>query len=462
MSSAPEVVAGSSVELTVDKQVGEGYGLARHDGRVVFVTGAIPGERVRAELTQVKKRLAYARTREVLEASTHRVADRRLAWDAAGAGGIEFAHVELPHSRSLKAQAAAEQLSRLGGIETTGFSITPAPAEAAAEAADPQAAATTAGTAWRTRIQLAVDADGTPGMRAAGSHAVLPVGTVPLAVPVLDALGLHRLRLPGLERIELTAAHTSGAVVLHTRAGTALEPHTVAAVSERLAQQPGDWTLLHRAAQPSGQRGRGGAARNRGGHSELTTLSGSGEVTARLQLTTSGGELVRDFRLRADGFWQVHVDAAAVLAEQVVAATAGAGRILDLFCGAGLFACAAGAAHEVPVTGLEGAPEAIAAARANAAGLDARFEVARIEKLTELPAADVIVLDPPRAGAGPAVTAALIASQAQRIVYVSCAAGTFARDARALLDGGFALERCRGFDLFPLTAHAEFVSIFTR
>lgn len=464
MSPAPEAVAGDAVELTVDKQVGEGYGLARHDGRVVFISGAIPGERVRAELTQVKKRMAYARTTEVLQPSPHRVPDRRLAWGAAGIGGVEFAHVDLPHSRQLKTDAAAEQLARLGGLENTGLSIAAAPSEQAAEAADPHAAATTAGTTWRTRVQLAVDAAGTPGMRAAGSHTVIPVDTVPLAAPVLNDLGLHTLRLPGLERIELTAAHTSGAVVLHTRPGAALDPNFVETVTARLGEQDGQWSLLHRSSQPARRGGRRGskAARNRGGSSRLDVLTGTGEVTERLHLDTPGGRLERDFRLRADGFWQVHVDAAAVLAGQVVEAAAGASRVLDLYCGAGLLACAVGAAHDVPVTGLEGAPEAIAAARANSADLDADFGVARIDRLRELPAADVIVLDPPRAGAGPAVTEALTASGAERIVYVSCDAGTFARDARALTAGGFTLASCRGFDLFPLTAHAEFVSVFTR
>ncbi|MCT1689667.1 methyltransferase [Brevibacterium sp. p3-SID960] len=472
MSPAAEAVAGDAVELTVDKQVGEGYGLARHEGRVVFVSGAIPGERVRAELTQVKKRLAYARTTDVLQPSPHRVADRRLSWGAAGIGGIEFAHVELPHSRELKAEAAAEQLSRLGGIEGTGLRIAAAPSEHAAEAADPGAAATTAGTAWRTRVQLAVDADGAPGMRAAGSHVVIPVDTVPLAVPVLDDLGLHTLGLPGLERIELTASHASGAVVLHTRPGAELDPHAVESVAVRLGEQDGQWSLLHRSSQPVRRGGRGtgpevrnrggSAVRNRGGSSRLEVLVGTGEVTERLHLDTPGGPLDRDFRLRADGFWQVHVDAAAVLAGAVVEAATGAKRVLDLYCGAGLLACAVGAAHEVPVTGLEGAGEAIAAARANGADLDAEFAIARIDRLSELPAADVIILDPPRAGAGPAVTDALTASDAERIIYVSCDAGTFARDARALADGGFTLASCRGLDLFPLTAHAEFVSVFTR
>lgn len=170
----------------------------------------------------------------------------------------------------------------------------------------------------------------------------------------------------------------------------------------------------------------------------------------------------RGFEIAADGFWQVHVDAAAVLAERVVAETAGARRVLDLYCGAGLFSVAVAETHGIPVTGIEGSATAIVSARDAAAGLPVEFGVARVEELSALPEADTVVLDPPRAGVGPEVVRLLLDSSAQRIVYVSCDGATFARDARALVEGGFRLVRTRGFDLFPLTAHAEFLSVLER
>lgn len=426
--------APAELVLEITGQAAGGESIARHDGRVVFVTGGIPGETVRVRITEERTRLLRAEVTAVLEASPHRVADRRAALGAAGVGGIEFAHVALAHSRALKQQAAADQFTRLGRLDRV-------PEIAAA----PREAAGGTGLDWRTRVQLAVDERGRPGMLAARSRRVVPVDTLPLAVPELDALDLHRLTLPGISRLELAAGSGGGAVVAHGRPTGEAED----ALRGALADAAGEWSLLVRSR---------GARRNRGGRArtELRQVTGDGRVRHRV------AGIDRGFEIAADGFWQVHVDAAAVLAERVVAETAGARRVLDLYCGAGLFSVAVAEAHGIPVTGVEGSVTAIASARDAAAGLPVEFGVARVEELSALPEADTVVLDPPRAGVGPEVVRLLLDSSAQRIVYVSCDGATFARDARALVEGGFRLVRTRGFDLFPLTAHAEFLSVLER
>lgn len=403
---------------------------------------------------------------------------------APGVGGIEFAHVDLAHARRLKEEIAADQFRRIGRLDLVPHVL---PAASEAQRAVPEAPGTVSGapgtgdartgdartgTSWRTRVQLAVDEEGRSGMHAARSHAILPVDTVPLAVPELDALGLHRERFPGLDRLELTAGLGGGAVVAH---GT-LSAEVRARLLEILDAADGEWSLLLRRGEAQRNRGSGkrsGGRRSRGRRGRTPGVEGGAPVhSAAVDVVAGTGfvtervrGIARDFRLRGDGFWQVHVDAAPELAARVVELTAGAGSVLDLYCGAGLFSIAVAESHGIPVHGMEGASEAIDAARRNAeAGdpLDAEFTVARIERLDALPAAEAVVVDPPRAGLGEAVTDLLGASAAERIVYVSCDGATFARDARALTGHGFRLDSTEAHDYFPLTAHTEFVSVFSR
>jgi tRNA/tmRNA/rRNA uracil-C5-methylase (TrmA/RlmC/RlmD family) len=454
--------------------------LAHHDGRTMFLSGALPGEDVVAEVVRTSAKVLRARTVEVLEPSAHRVADRRDLLGVPGAGGIEFAHAELAHSRALKEQAAADQLRRLGGIdpEAVGFRVLPAPSEAGADPAD-----LAAGTRWRTRVQLALDAEGRPGMYAAGSHRVVPLsGTVvPLATEAISALGLARMRLPGLTRLEIAAGADSGAVVLRGPSALSHAP----AVVEMSACWPGEWSVLAEdgesaeASAPGGgggrgrrpargrrgagraRAGRGGGARNRGGASaaDLRLVAGSGLVTEAVP------GLGRPLTVAGTGFWQVHRDAAGVLAQEVrdLLADGGAasGTVLDLYCGAGLLGVAL-AEDGRRVIGVEGAAEAIERARENAAGLGAEFRTGRVERLGELPEAAAAVLDPPRAGAGREVVRALVDSPVRDLVYVSCDPATFARDAAGLRAGGYELLSVTGHDLFPLTGHLETVSLFRR
>lgn len=421
-------VVGDRRVLVPDAPAAGAAAAARTEDGVVFVDGALPGETVEVELTQVKKRFARARVVSVLEPSAHRVPDRLAACGAAGVGGTEFAAVDLAYSRRLKAEAARQQLERIGGIEWD-LRVSPLPREADGGS----------GMDWRTRVQLAVGSDGQPGLRAGGSHRVVPVSRIPLAVPELNDLGLHLQTLPGLSRLELVASASGGAII----AVGAPKGAVLSRLKEIAAAQPGGWSVLLRTE----------GKRNRGRPAPPQILAGTGRVREEVR--------GQRFGLAADGFWQVHVEAADVLSAQVLELADSPDRALDLYCGAGLFSVFL-ALSGAKVTGIEGSQAAIQSARANAEGLPAKFEVGRIEKLGMLPAADTVVLDPPRAGAGEDVVNMIGASAAEKVVYVSCDAGTFARDARGLLDGGFELVRLEGWDAFPLTKHTEFTAVFSR
>ena len=414
--------------LVPDAPAAGGAAAARTEDGVVFVDGALPGETVEVELTQVKKRFARARVTSVVEPSEHRVPDRLAACGAAGVGGVEFASVDLAYSRRLKAEAARQQLERIGGIEWD-LRVSPLPREADGGS----------GMDWRTRVQLAVGPDGQPGLRAGGSHRVVPVSRIPLAVDELNDLGLHRQTLPGLSRLELVASAGGGAIIAVGQPKEAV----LGKLREIAAAQPGAWSVLLRTE----------GKRNRGRPAPPQVLAGTGRVREEVR--------GQRFGLDADGFWQVHVDAADVLSAKVLEFASRPQSALDLYCGAGLFSVFLAKAG-AKVTGIEGSQAAIQSARANAEGLPAKFEVGRIEKLGMLPPADTVVLDPPRAGAGEDVVNTIGASAAGRVVYVSCDAGTFARDARGLLDCGFELAHLEGWDAFPLTKHTEFTAVFTR
>jgi tRNA/tmRNA/rRNA uracil-C5-methylase (TrmA/RlmC/RlmD family) len=175
--------------------------------------------------------------------------------------------------------------------------------------------------------------------------------------------------------------------------------------------------------------------------------------------------LGRRFEVAAGGFWQVHVAAPVVLASAVLdGLDPGVGdTVVDLYAGVGLFACLLG--DKVGPTGSVVAVEASARACADAARNShdqpwVRVRTAPVDaRLVSRLDATLIVLDPPRAGAGLEVSAALAALRPRALAYVSCDAATFARDLRVFLDAGWTVESLRAFDLFPQTEHVELVTI---
>lgn len=436
-------VPAQELTLDIEAPAAGGTSIARHDGQVVFVSGALPGEKVRVRTEEgPPARFLRATVTEVVEASAHRVPDRRLDYvstGSAGFGGMEFAHVDLAHSRRLKAEVLTDQLSRIGHIDLDA-EVLPAPAE-------------TDGTDWRTRVQLAVDDEGRAGMLAPRSHEVIPVTAPPLAAGALHDLDIAAIHAPGVRRLEFAWAGDHGALIVRGRP-------TPQVLDEIDSWLPTSFSLLAEAAGPEKNRGRGRGGRPRGrgrAHAPapaLRVLRGDSTLTEKVD--------GRDFTVRADGFWQVHREAAGLLSSRVVdALPADVDAITDLYCGVGLLGISAARATGAPLFGVEGVEAAIAHARDNAPDLEAQFLALSVDR-ARLPDSEVIILDPPRAGAGRKATSAIIESSARTLVYVSCDPATLARDLAALTGGGFAIESLTGFDLFPLTSHLETVTVLRR
>ncbi|WP_258771951.1 class I SAM-dependent RNA methyltransferase [Brevibacterium aurantiacum] len=436
--SAPsaEEIPAMDLTLHIESPAAGGSSIARHEGQVVFVTGAIPGETVRARTEAgPKAKFLRADVTEVLDASEFRVDDRRSQFLTEGAdagalfGGMEFAHVDLARSRELKAEVLRDQLSRIGHIDRS-VEVAAAPGE-------------TTGLNWRTRVQLAVDGNGRLGMLAPRSHDIVPLTAAPLATSAIAEVALSSLRLPGADRLEFAWAGDRGAAIVRGDC----DPSGLSELAQIL---PSQWSVLADARNGTGRKGAG----TKGGHSKLAVVRGEDQLIE----TVSG----RDYRVAADGFWQVHEQAPGLLSKKVNSALSDQTQMItDLYCGVGLLGISAATATGARLYGVEGAKSAIENAKVNAKGLTANFDASRADR-AKIPNSDVIILDPPRAGAGKAVTRALIESSATTIVYVSCDAATLARDLAVLVNGGFAIDSLSGFDLFPLTSHVETVTVLRR
>ncbi|UOQ89863.1 class I SAM-dependent RNA methyltransferase [Agromyces endophyticus] len=415
---------GPVLELDVERIAHGGVAVARHEGRVVFVADAIPGERVRARVTDDSKAKFWrADTLEVLDASPDR---REHPWAEAGvdrapelrAGGAEFGHIAMARQRALKAEVLVDALARFGGVERA----------VAVEAVDPALAPgadAEQGTGWRTRLRLQVDAEGRVGPYASRSHRVVPVASVPLAVPELAPLAPLDERFAGATAVDLVAPSLGN-----------------------------PWVVVD-----TGESTRGG----------------------RQRIEEQVGDRV--FRLDRGGFWQVHRGAAATLTsavQQAVDAELFDPRAAnhDLYGGVGLLAAAVGDrfGETVRITSVESDARATEHAGANLADwVGARAITGRVDRyLDELVAtaaasrterdrlhAATVVLDPPRSGAGREVVDRLAELRPRQLVYVACDPVALARDVGLLRERGYELDEVRAFDLFPNTHHVEAVARLT-
>ncbi|SPF67617.1 RNA methyltransferase trmA family signature 2 [Propionibacterium ruminifibrarum] len=366
-----------------------GHVVARHEGRVVFVRGGLPGETAIVELTDTRHdRYWNGRVRRVLEASPDRV-EPELA--PAAYAGTDFAFATLAAQRRLKAQVVTEQLARLGGVD----------AEVRVEAVSGDRE----GWGWRTRMRY-LHEDGRVGLR-------------------------------GYHTDELVEPPAGTGFLLADPRGPA--PHDLARHAARAGRE------ITVTVADSG-----------------VTVTSDGRVLSGEPVVT---QQVRgmDFRVRADGFWQVHPGAAEALTDAVLNAlrVREGERVLDLYCGVGLFAGALARAG-ARVTGMEANQTAVRLARANVP--QARFLASRLERgLTRLGTrADAVVLDPPRSGAGKRVIDAVTGLGARAIVYVACDPAALGRDVAGLRARGYELTGVRAFDIFPMTHHVETVVLLTR
>lgn len=414
----------TTCELSIERLTFGPDALARANGRIVFVAGAAPGDRVRAEVTEVRRGYLRARVQEVLTPGPARV-EPPCPW-IRRCGGCPWQHVAPAAQRAAKRAVLAEQLARLAGLRDVRVS----PPRAAPEA-------------WRYRSRITLATRGRRlGFHARRSHQLVEVDDCLLAHPALvEHLPVARqwLAMLPMPPRRLTLAIGTRGVVLHGQ-GTRAPRSGDAAVSAALL-----------ARHPTVQ---GAVLTGTGARMVI------GDPTLRIAVEADVELLVP-----VDAFTQVHPAANRLLVEAVLELSAlePGDRALDLYCGAGNFALPL-ARRGVHVTGIERDPIAAAAARANAARLGLPLAVltgdvaAALATLPRRPVA-CAVLDPPRAGAAQAL-AGLAAHRPQRILYVSCDPATLARDARRLVDLGWALKRVQPVELFPHTHHIEAVAEF--
>ena len=438
--------AGQVIQVTTVDVAHGGWCVARPDeGPVVFVRHALPGETVIARVTDVTSRLARAEALEILTPSPDRVEAPCPYARPGGCGGCDWQHATLSAQRSLKAAVVRQQLRRLAGLDRE-VTVEALPGD---EEPGP-------GLGWRTRVQFAVRPDGVAGLRAHRSHEVVDIGECLIAHPAITDLGLTALRWPATASVEAVVATGSGerAVIISTSPGG--RPPGTPRVRGGSTTSP----------FPSGQPGADAVLR-RVGH-RLTPVRGRTYLSHR-----AAG---RDWRVSAGVFWQVHPSAADVLTEAVMTALGPRpGDVaLDLYCGAGLFAGALAPAvgPEGTVVGVEADAAAVRDARHNLR----EWPWARVHKgdvaavlrrsgprgaeSAALPAARLVVADPPRAGLAREVIDYLSTAEhgAARFAYVSCDPATLARDIGLLVAGGWALADLRAFDAFPMTHHVECVA----
>ncbi|HEU5144232.1 MAG TPA: TRAM domain-containing protein [Dermatophilaceae bacterium] len=382
-----------------------GHCVARHEGQVIFVRHALPGERVRVRVTEgrVGDRFVRGDAIEVLEASPHRVPAPCPYAVPGGCGGCDFQHVELGHQRELKAAVVREQLQRLAGLDL--------PVEVQTVPGD------RAGLRWRTRVEFAVDAHGRAGLRPHRSRTVIPLEDCLISTEAVIASGVLDTVWEGVSGVDvIDAAHPDEPVLV---------PLTGA----------------------KGTEGAGGLV----------------------------GELVRDgdweaeYVVAARGFWQVHPGAASTFLSRVSALLdpQPGDRVLDLYAGSGLFTRRLGelVLPDGFVLGVEGDATAVENGIRNTEDLEnVEWRANRVDREVRSLAsqgvtADLVVLDPPRTGAGRDVIETVVALGPRRMVYVACDPAALARDLRTASDQGYAVVALEAYDAFPMTHHVECIAV---
>ncbi|MFC9549491.1 class I SAM-dependent RNA methyltransferase [Rhodococcus sp. NPDC056960] len=413
------------LELRLGNPGHGGFVVARHEGRVVFVRHGLPGERVTALVTEDRGG-SYCRADaiDILDASPERVTPVCPVSGPGGAGCCDFSHASLHVQRDMKSQVVSEQLVRLARVQR--------------DVEVEELPGTGDGTGWRTRVRLAVDQDGRPGYHRHRSSDIV----TDLACPQIDAAAYD-----GVSEGEWRP----GSEVQIVLDGTG-ERHVVEIAPPKVSRT-GRTSPGRRGAMA--RRAAGGAPRAE------RVVVGSGRPVERV------GD--REWALAATGFWQAHRGAADTYSA-VVADWAGmsAGETAwDLYGGVGVFAAAL-AEHAGPsgqVESVESSRQAVSDGKAALSDVpQVRFHADRVERaisgLTAPP--QVVVLDPPRAGAGRDVIDAVAAAGAERVVHVGCDPASFARDIGLYLGQGFRLDGLRAFDAFPLTHHVECIALLTR
>jgi 23S rRNA (uracil1939-C5)-methyltransferase len=397
----------SFLELTIERAVAGGRMLARHDGQVVLVRGAIPGERVRARIERRQKQVLFAEVTDVLAPS----ADRRIPACDVACGGSSYAHIAYDRQRALKADVIGDAFRRIAKL----------PLQPPEVLASPE-------TGYRMRARLHTSA-GKLGFYREGTHTIC------------DAAATGQLRPDTIAAVEAFCA--DNAELIRGAEGVSVSENVPA--TERafhVERNDGDGLI---------------------GAAPVLIIEDSAAT-----IWPDGGPVPSGtrWRRRASSFFQGNRFLLGPLIEDVLACAAGAENVADLYAGGGLFTIAL-ASLGARVTAIESDASSGADLLDNAepysdliTPMPIAVEAAVRRRLSTRP--DLVILDPPRVGASPEAIAGLTGWKAPRIIYVSCDPPTLARDAAKIVAAGYALESMAAFDLFPNTPHVEVVAAFAR
>lgn len=410
MTDTAELNKGDIITVEVIRPAHGGEGIGHHGGRVIFVHGGIPGDDVDVEITQVKKRFARGAVVKVNTASPQRV-DSRCPAAAAGAGCCDYAELSPEAELDLKIRVVTDQLERIGGLSNV-------------DAPERVELAPTQG--WRTRVRLGVDASGRAGFRKVKSNDLVTEVACSQVAPEL----LRGLVGPDARKF------TPGAEV-------------IAAIDDR-----GQRTVVESRK----------ASRGRRAETILEVIEGDGNVQQTV------GDHTWTFPVT--GFWQAHEAAPRAYSDFIAGVLAGTELVdvekrspvaWDLYGGVGLFVPAMArelGAHVHSVELSEGSAEAGDRALE---GLPVTFHNGKVESVaSQLPNPDVVVLDPPRTGAGSQVLGVIAEAKPQLVIHIGCDPATFARDVADWSTNGYTLDRLAVFNAFPGTHHCETIGVFSR
>ncbi|HVO46576.1 MAG TPA: 23S rRNA (uracil(1939)-C(5))-methyltransferase RlmD [Steroidobacteraceae bacterium] len=418
----------TSVRLVqIEKPVYNGSFLARDEGKAVFVPFTLPGEQVRVRLLEDKRSYATAELVEVMTSAPERIAPACPHFGPCG--GCHYQHASYESQLQFKQAVLRETLTRGG--------ITP-----------PQDITVLAGPQWayRNRVRFAMDPRGGPAYRGRRSHSFVPIRECPITAPLLvsaafAAAGLIPAFLPGLRTTEMA---------LFTNAEeTALLLSIFIERPSKIRFDDFALELQRRIPQLAGAE----LVVESGTHQAPRTLARWGETS--LAYHAAGA----DYRVDQGAFFQVNRWLVDALVERVCAGQSGE-LAWDLFAGVGLFARRLALSFG-RVVAVESAPAATGALAANLHGTNGEavrsstLQFLRENRGGEPP--QLIVVDPPRTGLGPEITALIAEIAPPALVYVSCDPATLARDLRTLLAAGYFVESVTLADLFPQTFHLETV-----
>jgi tRNA/tmRNA/rRNA uracil-C5-methylase (TrmA/RlmC/RlmD family) len=389
-------VVGDIFEATVEKIAHGGHFIVRHEGAVFFVRHAIAGEKCRVVVTSTGSSFNRADVVEVLVPSHDRVVAPCEYAHRDGCGGCDFQHISMARQRALKAEVICEQFARIAKMDV---SVTVEEAGSALH--------------WRTRSNATTNSTGELGFLASRSHRVVPVKECIICVEHMNIPELATRSWKGSVRVEVaTSSMGERSIALAPTQG-----------EDRARLTEGN-QILH-------------------------------EIVAGKTLEVSHGS-----------FWQSHVDAPTVLTDAVLeyAQIKNGEHVLDLYGGVGLFT-----AVMVDVVGVDGSIDLIEgsksatsdAARNFASNANVRITTGDVAKhLLLIKSADVVVLDPPREGAGKVVVHEISRLKPRAIVYVACDPAALARDTAYFSASRYTMDKIRAFDLFPMTHHVECVALF--